>query len=102
MKAFLISDNHDSLIGMRLAGIEGKIVRNQDEAYSVLETQMARHDLAILLMTEKTAEMIPDAVKHLRENNELPLLIEIPDRFGTKRGDNFLTQYVQEAIGVKM
>ncbi|HXK89450.1 MAG TPA: ATP synthase subunit F, partial [Thermosynergistes sp.] len=23
MKAFLVSDNHDSLVGMRLAGIEG-------------------------------------------------------------------------------
>ena len=46
--------------------------------------------------------MAEDAVRQLRERGELPLVVEIPDRFGTKRGPDFLTKYVQEAIGVKM
>lgn len=32
MKIFLLSDNRDTLVGMRLAGIKGKIVLDKKEA----------------------------------------------------------------------
>lgn len=102
MKAFLVSDNHDSLVGMRLAGIQGCLVHNSDEAFTAIDEALKMKDLAILAITEKAAEFAPDIIQQLRERGELPLVVEIPDRFGTKRGPDFLTRYVQEAIGVKM
>nr|WP_330377556.1 V-type ATP synthase subunit F [Cellulosilyticum ruminicola] len=35
MKSFLLSDNHDTWVGMRLAGIDGVILHEREE---VLET----------------------------------------------------------------
>ncbi|MEG1837144.1 MAG: V-type ATP synthase subunit F [Synergistaceae bacterium] len=102
MKAFLVSDNHDSLVGMRLAGVPGCLVHNSEEAFAAINEALKRKDLAILAVTEKAAEMAQDIIQQLRERGELPLVVEIPDRFGTKRGADFLTKYVQEAIGVKM
>ena len=107
MKAYLVSDNHDSLVGMRLAGIEGTLVHTPEETHDAIREALKIRDLAILAITEKAAEMAEDAVRQLRERGELPLVVEIPDRFGTKRGPDlrgpdFLTKYVQEAIGVKM
>ena len=102
MKAFLVSDNHDSLVGMRLSGIQGCLVHTADETFAAIERALKMPDLAILAITEKAAEMAPDVIQQLRERGELPLLVEIPDRFGTTRGPDFLTRYVQEAIGVKM
>ena len=102
MKAFLVSDNHDSLVGMRLAGIQGCLVHTADETFAAIDRALKMPDLAILAITERAAEMAPDVVQQLRERGELPLLVEIPDRFGTKRGPDFLTRYVQEASGVKM
>jgi V/A-type H+-transporting ATPase subunit F len=32
----------------------------------------------------------------------MPLLIEIPDRHGTGRKKDFITSYVNEAIGLKL
>ena len=102
MKAFLVSDNHDSLVGMRLASIQGCLVHTSDETFAAIDMALKTPDLAILAITEKAAEMAPDIIQQLRERGELPLVVEIPDRFGTKRGPDFLTRYVQEAIGVKM
>lgn len=102
MKAFLVSDNHDSLVGMRLAGIPGCLVHTEEEAFAAIDEALKLPDLAILAITEKAAEMAADTIQQLRERGELPLVVEIPDRFGTKRGPDFLTRYVQEAIGVKM
>lgn len=102
MKAFLVSDNHDTLVGMRLAGIQGCLVHTADEAFAAIDRVIQMKDVAILAITEKAAELAPDTIQQLRERGELPLVVEIPDRHGTKRGADFLTRYVQEAIGVKM
>ena len=102
MRAFVVSDNHDTLVGMRLAGIQGCIVHTAKEAAEAVEKALEEKDLAILAITEKAAALIPGIMQALREHGELPLTIEIPDRFGTGRKKDFLTRYVQEAIGVKM
>ncbi|MDR3279152.1 MAG: V-type ATP synthase subunit F [Synergistaceae bacterium] len=102
MKAYLISDNHDTLVGMKLAGIEGVVVHGHDEAASAMSGALKRTDVAILAVTEKIAELLPDTMQRLREHGELPIVVEIPDRHGTKRSPDFLTKYVRDAIGVKM
>jgi V/A-type H+-transporting ATPase subunit F len=102
VKAYLISDNHDTLVGMRLAGIEGVVVHGYDEASEAMSAALARKDIAIIAVTEKIAELLPETVQRLREHGELPIVVEIPDRHGTKRSPDFLTKYVRDAIGVKM
>ena len=102
MKVYLISDNHDTLVGMRLAGIEGVVVHEYEQASEAMTAALAQSDVAILAVTEKIAALLPEAIQRLREQGELPIVVEIPDRHGTKRSPDFLTKYVRDAIGVKM
>jgi V/A-type H+-transporting ATPase subunit F len=87
---------------MRLAGIEGVVVHERDEVIEAVDSASKMDDIAILAITEKAAETIPDIMQRLREHGDLPLVVEIPDRHGSKRGSDFLTRYVRDAIGVKM
>lgn len=102
MRAWLVSDNHDTVVGMRLAGVSGVLVHGREETERAIREALGMEGLGVLLVTEKAAAIIPDVVQSLRERGELPLLVEIPDRHGTSRGTDFLTRYVREAIGVKM
>lgn len=102
MRAYLISDNHDTQVGLRLAGIEGVVVHGLEETSRAVQAALAMEDVAILAVTEKAAALIPDTMQQLREQSDLPIVVEIPDRHGTKRGSDFLTKYVRDAIGVKM
>ncbi len=102
MRAYLISDNHDTQVGMRLAGIEGVVVHGLEEMSRAVQEALAMEDIAILAVTEKAAALIPETMQALREQSDLPIVVEIPDRHGTKRGADFLTKYVRDAIGVKM
>ena len=99
MKMFLISDNVDTLTGMRLAGVEGCIVHERAE---LLEDAIANKENGIILLTEKFGREFPDIIDDVRLNRRLPLLIEIPDRHGTGRKPDFITSYVSEAIGIKL
>ena len=102
MKMFLISDNVDTLTGMRLAGVEGCIVHERAELRKALEDAIANKENGIILLTEKFGREFPDIIDDVRLNRRLPLLIEIPDRHGTGRKPDFITAYVSEAIGIKL
>ena len=56
----------------------------------------------VILLTEKFGKEFPDIIDDVRLNHSLPLLIEIPDRHGTGRAPDFITSYVNEAIGLKL
>lgn len=102
MKFYLISDNVDTKIGMRFAGIEGVVVHEEEEVRNELAKAMEREDIAVILMTEKLVSLCPDIVYDLKLNRKKPLIVEIPDRHGNGRTKDSITRYVQEAIGVKL
>ena len=102
MKMFLISDNIDTYTGMRLAGVEGVVVHDREELRRALEEAVEHKEYGIILLTEKFGKEFPDIIDDIRLNHRLPLLIEIPDRHGTGRAPDFITSYVNEAIGLKL
>lgn len=102
MQIYLISDNVDTHTGMRLAGIEGVVVHERDELHSALNSVLENTNIGILLITEKLSGEFPDIINDVKLNRRLPLIVEIPDRHGTGRKPDFITSYVNEAIGLKL
>jgi len=102
MKMYLISDNVDTLTGMRLSGVEGSVVHQRDELKEALEMALLDKEIGIILLTEKFGREFPDIIDDVKLNRKLPLIIEIPDRHGTGRKPDFITSYVNEAIGLKL
>ena len=102
MKMYLISDNIDTLTGMRLAGVEGVVVHEMQELREQLEKVLQDKSIGIVLLTEKFGREFPDILDEFRLDRKIPLLIEIPDRHGTGRKKDFITSYITEAIGLKL
>lgn len=102
MKLFLISDNIDTYTGMRLAGVEGVVVHERQELLDALDAVFADKEIGILPLTEKFSRDFPEDINQLKLDRRLPLIVEIPDRHGTGRKPNFITDYVNEAIGLKL
>lgn len=102
MKFYLISDNIDTEIGMRLAGIEGKVVHERRAFLELLEEKMHDDEIAIILLTTKLVEMAPDVISELKLRQKKPLIVEIPDRHGSAKIGETIDRYVSEAIGVKL
>ena len=102
MKMYLISDNVDTYTGMRLAGVEGVVIHTKNELKNELEKVMSDKEIGIVLLTEKFGREFPELINDIKLNRKVPLLVEIPDRHGTGRKADFITSYVNEAIGVKL
>ena len=102
MKFFLISDNIDTQMGMRLAGIEGVVVHERQEVLEVLDKVLHREDVAVILMTTRLVETCPEVISELKLKLKKPLIEEIPDRHGSAKIGETIDRYVSEAIGVKL
>ena len=102
MKMYLISDNIDTWTGMRLAGVEGAVVHEREELKQELDKVLADKDIGIILLTEKFGREFPKIIDNVKLKRRLPLIVEIPDRHGTGRKPDFITSYVNEAIGLKL
>lgn len=102
MRFYLISDNIDTQIGMRLAGIEGVVVHQPHHIKRELDKAIAMKDVGIILMTEKLIREIPEYVYDIKLNRKSPLIVEIPDRHGTSQISETINRYVKEAVGIKV
>lgn len=102
MRMFLISDNIDTFTGMRLAGVEGVVVHERAEIKTALDNVLSNPDIGIILITEKLGKEIPEVIDDIKLNRTFPLLLEIPDRHGSGRRSDFITSYINEAIGIKI
>jgi V/A-type H+-transporting ATPase subunit F len=102
MKIFLISDNTHTLAGMRLSGVEGIVVHEREEILRELEKIKGKKDLGILLITELLVEKVQSEINEMKLSRNLPIIVEIPDRHGSRRLPDFLTGYIRESIGLKI
>lgn len=102
MRFYLISDNHDTVTGMRLCGVEGIVLHDAASVKSKLAELIADNSIGIILITEKLAAMDPDYISGLRLSVQKPLLVEIPDRHGGSGAGAVLSKYLFDAVGIKI
>ena len=98
MRTMLISDNNDTLVGMRLGGVKSVLASNRE----AIEFALSKEEVGILIVTERVFDMAKAELLDIRMNRRTPLIVEIPDRHGQIRDDNYITQYINESVGIKL
>ena len=102
MRTMLISDNNDTLVGMRLGGVKSVLASNREEVIEAIEFALSKEEVGILIVTERGFDMAKAELLDIRMNRRTPLIVEIPDRHGQIRDDNYITQYINESVGIKL
>lgn len=100
MKIVLMGDM-DTVLGFKLAGVHeaysfGENSLETERAKNKLKELIEREDIGIILITERLAERveIPEV--------KLPIILQIPDKFGSIYGEAQLREIVRKAIGVEI
>ncbi len=102
VKFYLLSDNVDTLVGMRLVGIEGEVIHERSLFLKRLGEMMNDPTVAVILMTTKLIELAPNVISELKLRSDKTLLVEIPDRHGNSKIGESIDAYVSKAIGVRL
>ena len=77
------------------------LARTREEGLAAIDEALADPTIGILLITEGLAEQCADKLAPLKMDGHTPLVVEIPDRYGSRKKDS-ITRYIREAIGVKV
>ncbi len=102
MRFYLLSDNTDTVVGMRFAGVEGIVVHEKEEFLIELNRIMDYNDVGVILVTKKLVSLCREEIYQTKLTRTLPLIVEIPDRHGNAKISESITYYVQNAIGLKL
>lgn len=101
MRSFLISDNKDTIVGLRLAGIDGVLATKSKDIIEELDKAIENKDIGIIILTEDTFNKVKDKVLEIKLRKKVPLIITIPNRYGMRDKD-FITKYIKDSIGIKI
>ncbi len=92
--------------GLRLAGVKDTYsVEDIAEAEKLLEENMAREDVGVIITTESLAQELDEKILGLREEKEktTPILIEIPSKEGpVPERREVIGKLVKRAVGIKL
>ena len=99
MKFYVIGDE-DTVLGFRLVGIEGEVVRTSEESQQALEQAFKKDNLGVIVIPERLAKPIRHLVDQYIYKTTFPLIIEIPDRQGPLEGRGSIREMIRAAVGV--
>lgn len=101
MKFYLLSDDPDTLVGLRLAGIQGKLLQKNEDALLQIEKISEDKEIGMILITPSVAKALGSSLTELKKKN-LPLITEIPDSFSQNNSTDNVTDYIRDAVGIKI
>ncbi len=96
---FLISDNTETLTGLKLAGVGGVIVSTREQLTDTLNDVIGSGEYAIILYTGKLREIAGDILSEQTESNKHIIFYEIPDKDGYDSTSS-ISDFVKSSIGV--
>jgi len=99
---FLISDNVDTRIGMRLVGVQGTVNHTKEEIEKSFELVLSDPEIAVVLITLNLSSIASDLIETIRFNYEKPIIVEIPDRHMSHLSDHKIAKYIREAVGMSL
>ena len=101
MKLAALCDE-DTAVGLQLAGIKETYVSDKDTRNLWSEVS-EREDIGIIFVTEKIAEDLQRELKDFRLQNNIPIILEIPDKKGRiKDHVDFVSHLIKKAVGVEI
>jgi V/A-type H+-transporting ATPase subunit F len=101
MKLAALCDK-DTAVALRLAGINELFMPNGD-IKDIWNQISEREDIGILFITEKISEDLGKYLKDYRIRNNIPIILEIPDKKGRMKDHvDFISHVIKKAVGVEI
>ena len=99
---FYVIGDEDTVLGFRLAGVDGEVAKTPDDARNALSRAFEKEGLGVIIIPERIAAKIRESVDQYLYKTTFPLIIEIPDRHGAMEGRGSIRDLIRAAVGVQM
>jgi len=88
--------------GLRLAGLT-ELYTPAEDVLTIWRELISRDDIAIIFITEDITQKLGKHLKDFRLSNNIPIIVEIPDKSGKKTDHvDFVSHVIKKAVGVEV
>ncbi len=101
MKFYLITDDADTCVGMRFAGVESTLVHDASEALCALERASVNENTAILFVTSGIKKLCGEKIAALSAGSR-PVVVEIPDSANAGKTGGAVADYIRATVGISI
>jgi len=93
----------DTAVALRLAGLT-EIYNSEDgNEKEIWFNLIDRDDIGIIFITEKIAESLDKYLRDFRIRNNIPIVVEIPDKHGRRKDHvDFVSHLIKKAVGIEV
>ncbi len=93
----------DTGVGLRLAGITKLYIPNEKTSLQLWNTLIDDPSIGLILITEKIADQLGNHLSDFRLRNQIPIIIEIPDKTGHQaEHKDFVSTLIKKAVGIEI
>ena len=101
-KIGVIADK-ETAIYFKLGGVKNSwVVRSEDDAVKTFEDIKAEQTVSLVIVTDTVFDWIKDKVGQGKKEIELPLVVSIPTRRGSKPQVDLLAELIKRTVGVEI
>lgn len=101
MKIFLLTADEDTLVGLRLAGVDGALVADEEQFVCAAQRAIEDKDTAVLLIGSDISHAYGHVLPELRKSKGT-LITEVPDMNSTANRKSSVAGYVKEVVGIQL
>lgn len=101
MKFYLVTDDADTCVGMRFAGVASALVHDAAEALSALERASGDGQTGILFVTQGVKKMCAEKIAALSSGSR-PVVVEIPDSKNAGKTGGAVADYIRATVGISI
>ena len=101
MRSVIVADNKETVIGLRLAGVDGRLIKNDENVMKLIDELISDENIGIIMITQKIFFKNYDELLERKLKEKETLIIEIPG-FNEKAKESSISDHIQSSIGVKL
>ena len=102
MANIVLIGDQDTVLGFRLAGLQGLVAQDGTGASALFREAVRRADVGIIVLTERLAQSIRPELDAFTDAHDMPFIVEIPDSAGPIPEHKSPSDMVREAIGISI
>ncbi len=101
MKSYLLSDNEETVTGLKLAGIAGEIISDKEYLLKKVQELIDDEEIGIIIITKTLKNLAFEEIMDYKIMAKHTLIVDIPSPFDEVEKD-FITKYIKESIGLSI
>lgn len=99
MRTYLLTDVEDMLVGFRLAGVDGELVK-ATEVLDVIREKIKDKTIGTLILSRKLFKAHENEILDIKLKSKQVMIVAIPGAGEAVESD--LEKYIRDSIGVKL